>query len=295
MRFVPLRVGASGAGLVLALTSACASMSASDEELARLRRDMHALRVELAATKSDVQRLEGQVTLLSVGDRRGATAPVAAVPTAQAAQAAGPASAGAGRPSLPVVRLERPATATSGGRTRDPDGGAVDDGSPPILIRVGPSDVGEKLTVDREVLEKPDPVLSSKGARATEKREKVDYEAALSTLREKAQPAEARALFVAFQARYPRSGYADNVAYWLAECSAAEGQWARAIEELSKLVSERPAASKAPDALLLTAEAWLKLGKSKEAEDVLRRLIKSHPNSAARAAADKRLAELGAT
>lgn len=294
MRFVPLRVGASGASLVLALTSACASMSASDEELARLRRDLHTLRAELATTKSDVQRLEGQVTLLSAGERRGPPTPVAVAPAAPTTSAVPP-SAGAGRPSLPVVRLERPATTTAGGRTRDPDGGAVDDGSPPILIRVGPTDAGEKLAVDRDVLDKPDPVLSSKGARATEKREKTDYEVALSTLREKAQPAEARALFQAFQARYPRSGYADNVAYWLAECSAAEGQWARAIEELSKLVSERPSAAKAPDALLLTAEAWLKLGKSKDAEDVLRRLIKSHPNSAARAAADKRLAELGAT
>lgn len=293
MRFVPLRVGAWGAGLVLALSSACASMSATDEELARLRRDLHAVRAELAATKSDVQRLEGQVTLLSAGERRGPSSAVATVPTAPVERPAA-ASATAPRPTLPVVRLERPATAPHG-RTRDPDGGAVDDGSPPILIRVGPSDAGEKLAVDREVLEKPDPVLSSKGARATEKREKSDYEAALATLREKAQPAEARTLFQAFQARYPRSGYADNVAYWLAECSAAEGQWARAIEELSKLVSERPGAAKVPDALLLTAEAWLKLGKSKEAEDVLRRLIKSHPNSAARAAADKRLAELGAT
>ncbi len=300
MQVVPRRARARwGAALALALSplaSSCAT-TASDEELARLRRDVHTLRSELAATKDLVTTLEGRVTLLAAGggDRR---AP--AEPDRRAAPEPAPAG---GRPSLPVVKLEPSASQgpPAGGRpasrskSRDPDSGAQDDGSPPILIKVGPSDVGEKLTVDKDVLDKPDPVLATKGARATDKKEKADYDAALEALRGSRDFGRARELFLAFQARHPRSDLIDNASYWLAECSFAEAQYARAIEELAKLIADRPGAPKVPDALLLTAEAWLKLGKSKEAEDVLRRLIKSHPNSAARAAADKRLAELGAT
>lgn len=286
-----------GVALLLASAPACATTSATDEELARLRRDVHALRGELAEANTAIQTLEGKVTLLAASSGAGARSPTASAPEPELAAPV------AGRPSLPVVRLEgsgtepRPVAAgkPKKGRSRDPDSGALDDGSPPILIKVGPSDTGEKLTVDKDVLDKPDPVLGTKGVKATEKREKADYDAALAALRAEAKPAHARTLFLAFQARYPRSELNDNAAYWLGECSFAEGQYARSIEELAKLVSERPSAPKVPDALLLTAEAWLKLGKSREAEDVLRRLIKTHPNSAARAAADKRLAEIGAT
>lgn len=283
-------------GLALGSLAGCATTTAGDEELARVRRDVHALRGELAETKAALQLLEGQLTLLAAST---AARPVAAA-APPAPDATPIAAAPPGRPSLPVVRLEGAAppaksAARAGARSRDPDGGAIDDGSPPILIQLGPNDVGERLTVDKTVLDKPDPVLGTKGARATEQKEKVDYDAALAALRSGGSPAEARRLFEAFRTKYPRSSLQDNAAYWLAECSFAESQYARAIEELAKLIADRPSASKVPDALLLTAESWLKLGKAKEAEEVLRRLIKSHPNSAARATADKRLADLGAT
>jgi len=235
------------------------------------------MRAELADTKSTVAALSDRITLLTARNNAPASTVAAMSPNSPLA-------------TLPVVRLEKKRE-----KAGSADNGAIDDGSPPILIKVGPNDTAEKLSVDHEVLAKPDPVLSAKGVRATEKREKADYDVALATLREQVKPDEARKLFVAFTARYPKSDLADNVAYWMSECSFAEGQWARAIDEMSKLMTDRPQSSKVPDALLRTAEAWLKLGKAREAEEVLRRLIKNYPNSAARPAADQRLTELGAT
>src|SRR5262245_43997635 len=45
----------------------CASTSGLEEEMSRMRREMAAMHKELADTQLAMQRLEGQVTLLSVG------------------------------------------------------------------------------------------------------------------------------------------------------------------------------------------------------------------------------------
>lgn len=267
-----------GSVLSLALGVGCASSQTTELELSKLRQELHQIRADLAETKQTVGQLSDRVTLLSARDAR----PGNALPPSAPPQLA----------ALPVVRLEKKKAAKPAGG----DTGALDDGSPPILIQVDGG--GETLNVDHAVLAKPDPVLAAKPKATTEKadkREKVEYEAALAALREKAQPAEARRLFTAFVERYPSSELRDNVAYWLAECSYAEGQWVKAIEAFTAHVADRPQSAKVPDALLRTAEAWLKLQRPKEAGDVLRRLIKDYPSSAVRATADQRLAELGAT
>jgi tol-pal system protein YbgF len=228
-------------------------------------------------------------------------------------------------PALPVVRLEpaaprgkndgspsvAQATRAANEPARDLDLGAQDDGSPPVLIKVGPDVSGggdEKLPVDHAVLDKVDPVLSaSKPPRAEkaevkpkdvakeaskESRAADDYRAALDTLREKKQPKEARRLFEVFRVKYPRSDLADNAAYWLGETYFAEGQWAAAIEAFAKLMADHPGSDKIPDALLRTGGAWLKLDKRREAQDVLTRLGRDYPGSEARGEADKLLSTL---
>jgi tol-pal system protein YbgF len=338
-----------GALLSVSLLPACASTSLQDAELSLIRREVRALRAEIVEARARIEGLESKVDLLAASrlEPRG-PAPVAAAPSrasdpspgepgdrprgaarAEPARTAAATTTTGRLPALPVVKLEpaaprgkndgSPATAQAARAQAEPprdlDLGAQDDGSPPVLIKVGPDaggGDGEKLPVDRDVLEKVDPVLSAtkppraekpdraaeaKAAEAKAKEPKEsratdDYRAALDTLREKKQPKEARRLFEVFRVKYPRSDLADNAAYWLGETYFAEGQWAAAIDAFAKLLADHPGSDKIPDALLRTGGAWLKLDKRREAQDVLARLARDYPGSEARGEADKLLSTL---
>jgi tol-pal system protein YbgF len=197
-------------------------------------------------------------------------------------------------PKLPVVRLGRPEDPAASGFN-----GAQDDGGPPILIKVGP-DAAEKLTVDREVLKRPDPVLGEapKKGEAKKKRPltkaeataaKTEYESALATLRDQHKPSEARAMFVAFRTKHPDSELDANAAYWLAECSFAEGQHGRAADEFKKLAEDYPASVKVPDALLRAGQSYVELKDFTKASDLLRRVKTTYPGSDVASEADKTL------
>jgi tol-pal system protein YbgF len=267
-------------------------------ELSRLRRELHDTRADLERTRIQVERLEGRVTLLTAGQRddappspesRPSDEPsVAAAPSALAKKEAAPRR---NVPALPVVRLKPPA--------KDEDG-AQDDGGPPILIKVGP-DAAEKLSVDKEVLKRPDPVLGEippakpakkKLTKADLAAAKLEYDQALSMLREQNKPDRARSLFQSFQGRYPESELIPNAAYWLAECSFAEGNHAQAAGEFLKVASAYPASVKVPDALLRAGESYLKLKNFQKASDLLKRVKDSYPGSDVASEADKALREL---
>lgn len=256
----------------------CATTSV-EPEMSRLRREVRSLKSELAETKQSIERLENRLTLLGAGRPDQGTAQQAAgepaVPRVRS-----------NLPRLPVVRIDESARQAPAGE--DFELGAVDDGSPPILIKLGPGDAGgEKLPVDREVLQKPDPVLSGNKSDG-----KAEYELALETLREKKRPAEARALFVQFRSKFPRSPLIANAAYWQAECSLAEAQHQRAIDELGKLIEEHPMSAKVPDALLRIARSWNELARPDQAQIALRRLTRSYPDSEAARDAEKLLAAM---
>lgn len=260
--------------------SGCATGSATEEELSRLRRELRTVQSDLSATKQELQRIDGQLQLIasaSRDQRLDNEEQRAARPGAAAASAAT-------LPSLPVVRLSGPKPRGAAGK-KDSDVGATEDGEAPIMIKVGPDSGAEKLSVDKAVLDKPDPVLSQK---KVEKRDmSADYARALETLREKKQADEAIALFVSFLDRYPKSPLSDNARFWLGSARLDAGQNEQGIQELTKLVAERPASAKAADALLRVGEAWQKLGKASEAKEIFSRLIRDYPTSEAAKSAER--------
>lgn len=277
--------------------SGCATNSAAIEvELSRLRRDVRSLHDKLGETELKLERLEGRVTLLGLG-KDGGVAPAPKTPVASAKPAARIEAAepkisrlaGPGR-SLPVVKL-----------TNSPNDsgfqGALDDGSPPIEIKLRGSRV-DRLPVDHDVLRKVDPVLDEQSAapevgrtkRASDAEIRAAYEIARAKLRVEKKPARARALLRRFTRQFPGTKYADNVAYWLGECDLAEGRHRAALAAFDAMRRAHPGSPKVPYALLRSADAHVALGQQEKAEGLLRKVLADHPDSEAAEQAKARLA-----
>src|SRR5688500_16063034 len=193
--------------LVLVASTGCATNnSAIEEELSRLRREVRSLNEKISESDLKLERLEGRVTLLALG-QSGEVAPAPKTPAVGASepetkkkveqpkisQLTGP------QRSLPVVKL---------GSEEDVryDEGAVADGSPPTLIKVtGPEE--DELAVDPPVLTKPEPVPDGPATpiRSTNSAVNAAYEIAVAKVRTEADPAAARRLLQQFAKRYPAS------------------------------------------------------------------------------------------
>jgi len=101
--------------------------------------------------------------------------------------------------------------------------------------------------------------------------------------------------FTGFLQRYPTSRYADDAAFWLADCTFKNREFKRAVIRFSDVVRVYPDSPKAPDALYRQGESLLKLGPRFEeaARTVFRRLQKDYPNSERAAEAAQQLGRLG--
>lgn len=287
-------------GLV-ALCGCVNNTSAIEGELSLLRRDVRSLHEKLSETELKLERLEGRVTLLGLGgDGKVAPAPKTPVASSKpAARVTEPAEpkisrlAGPGR-SLPVVKL-----------SNNPDDpgfqGALDDGSPPIVIKLrGQGE--DRLPVDHGVLKKVDPVLDrrpepspspekkAKRRQASDAEIRAAYEIARAKLRVEKKPARARALLRRFADRFPGTKYADNVAYWLAECDMEEGRFRTALDRFAAMRRSHPRSPKVPYALLRSADARVSLGQQAEAEALLKKVLADYPDSEAADEAKARLA-----
>lgn len=166
------------------------------------------------------------------------------------------------------------------------DVGALDDGRPPILIKIGPSEP-EPLTVDTSVLANPDPVLHASDPAA-------DYEQALTTLREQKDPARAKAMFARFERLHPDSSLADNATYWRGEAHFALGEYERAIRCFERLERDHPRSSKLPYARLRWGESLLRLSRMEPGAARLRDVVERHEDSPAADEARRLLARLEA-
>ena len=102
-------------------------------------------------------------------------------------------------------------------------------------------------------------------------------------------------LFTTFLQSYPTSGYADDAAYWLADCTYKNDEFKRAVVRFNAVVSVYPESPKAPDALYRQGESLLKLGPKfhQAAKTVFERVQKDYPNSERAAEAARQLERLG--
>jgi len=102
--------------------------------------------------------------------------------------------------------------------------------------------------------------------------------------------------FTVFLQSHPTSGYADDAAYWLADCTYKKSDFKRAVVRFNAVVSVYPDSPKAPDALYRQGESLLKLGPKfhEAARTVFKRVQKDYPSSERAVEAAQQLDRLGA-
>jgi len=101
--------------------------------------------------------------------------------------------------------------------------------------------------------------------------------------------------FTAFLQNYPTSSYADDAAYWLADCTYKHDEFKRAVIRFSDVVRVYPDSPKAPDALYRQGESLLKLGPrfKDAARTVFKRVQTDYPDSERAGDASQQLERLG--
>jgi len=100
--------------------------------------------------------------------------------------------------------------------------------------------------------------------------------------------------FGQFLQTYPSSEYADDAAYWMADCYFKQGDFRNAVLRFDDVVRTYPSSDKAAEALYRQGEALLRLNHEKAAETAFQRVINDYPGSARAAEARRQLDLLGA-
>ncbi|MGH7287876.1 MAG: tol-pal system protein YbgF [Myxococcota bacterium] len=102
--------------------------------------------------------------------------------------------------------------------------------------------------------------------------------------------------FGQFLQSFPTSQYADDAAFWLADCYYKQGDLKTAILRFDDVATRYPKSEKASEALYRQGEALLKLGPNfgKAAEKAFERVVKEYPQSQRAHDAEQQLKLLGA-
>ncbi len=102
--------------------------------------------------------------------------------------------------------------------------------------------------------------------------------------------------FRKFLQTYPASPYADDAAFWMADCHYKQTDFKNAVLRFDDVVRNYPAGNKAPDALFRQGESLLKLGPGyrEAAKRAFERVIKEYPDSERAEEARKQLEVQGA-
>ena len=136
----------------------------------------------------------------------------------------------------------------------------------------------QKITLDgREFIADPD--------------ERRQFDDAMGLLRKGEFPAAASAM-LAFQKKYPQSGYNESVLFWLGNAHYGNRNFKEAITAFRALVHSAPSNPRAPEALLSIANCQIELKDPKAARRTIDELTKTYPKSEAAQAGRERLASL---
>lgn len=103
---------------------------------------------------------------------------------------------------------------------------------------------------------------------------------------------DARATFQELITKFPKSDYADNARYWIAETYYDEKDFASAILEFDKVQKEYPQGDKVPAALLKLGFAFLEIGEKDASKSALNELVRRFPKSEEAKKAKEKLAKL---
>jgi tol-pal system protein YbgF len=102
---------------------------------------------------------------------------------------------------------------------------------------------------------------------------------------------ESRQLFLSLIKSFPKSDYADNAQFWIAESYYREKWYERAILEYQTVIEKYPKGNKVPAAKHKQGMAFLKIGDKANARIILKDLVKKHPKSSEAKIAAQKLKE----
>ncbi len=121
--------------------------------------------------------------------------------------------------------------------------------------------------------------------------EKKAFEDALGVMRS-GDFERATAALTAFQRRWPASGYADSVRFWLGNAQYGKRDYKEAIATFRAFVTGAPEHPRAPEAMLALANTQAELKDTRGARKTIDDLMKAYPRSEAAQAGKERLASL---
>jgi tol-pal system protein YbgF len=121
--------------------------------------------------------------------------------------------------------------------------------------------------------------------------EKKTYDDAIATLRGGEFDKSVAAL-TGFQKRYPTSGYAESVRFWLGNALYGKRDYKDAIIAFRAFVASSPEHPRAPEALLALANAQAEMKDSRGARKTIEDLLKGYPQSEAAQAGKERLGSM---
>lgn len=109
------------------------------------------------------------------------------------------------------------------------------------------------------------------------------------------QPGQCVDQFRNFLQTYRSSPYADDAAYWMADCYFKQGDFKTAVLRFDDVVNRYPTGNKAADALYRQGEALLRMGPGygSAAGKAFERVLKEYPDSARASEARRQLDLLG--
>ncbi len=99
--------------------------------------------------------------------------------------------------------------------------------------------------------------------------------------------------FGRFLQTHRSSVYADDSAYWLADCYYKQGDYRNAVLRYDDVVRTYPTSEKAAEALYRQGEALLRLNRGKAAQTAFERVLSEYPDSVSAGQAKRQLELLG--
>ncbi len=105
---------------------------------------------------------------------------------------------------------------------------------------------------------------------------------------------EAAATFESFLKKYPKSNFAANARFWIAECFYSMRDYQRAIKEYQNFIEKYPRSEKVPECIVKQGNSFYELGMMEEARAFYDQVTAKYSQSAAASEARERIARIEA-
>ncbi|GMR19645.1 MAG: tol-pal system protein YbgF [Gammaproteobacteria bacterium] len=127
------------------------------------------------------------------------------------------------------------------------------------------------------------PVTTAQGRKA--------YEAAFALMKQGAYDKAIKA-FREFLLKHPKSRYAGNAQYWIAEAHYYQRKLKQALADFNKVLADYPDSPKVPDAMLKIGFTYFEMEDWAKARQSLEQVVQRYPNTRTAKSAQQRLQKL---